>query len=73
MPVYVQEENRNGYDGGYFTVAELIQAAVEAHNAGAAGYIFHTAAGFDLSSSSFFDNLDSVERGVVDGLSAAVF
>ena len=29
MPVYVQEENRNGYDGGYFTVAELIQVLLK--------------------------------------------
>ena len=58
MPVYVQEENRNGYDGGYFTVAELIQVAVEAHNAGAAGYIFHTATGFVIYLRQvFFDNL----------------
>ena len=73
IPVYLQEEQRNGYEGGDFTAAQLIQAGVEARNAGAAGYVFHTDAGFDLSAASFFNSLDSAERDAVDRLSAAVF
>ena len=72
MPVYVQEENRNGYDGGYFTVAELTQAAVEAHNAAPLAISFTRRPGL-IYLRRVFDNLDSVEREVVDGLSSAVF
>lgn len=74
LPVYLQEENRRGWQGDFsLTKADFLKAAGEAVTAGAAGWVFHTAAGFDLSASSFFDNLDDVERATVDALGDVVF
>lgn len=53
--------------------SEFLQAAREAVSSGAAGWVFHTHAGFDLRSSSFLSNLDSVEKEVLDSLGAEVF
>ena len=79
IPVYLQEENRRG--GGDATGEPLrnlpkeqfFQAAREAKNAGAAAWLFHTDAGFDMSAKNFFDPLDPVEREVVEGLGEVVF
>ncbi len=67
-PIYLQEEQRRGWRGANPTKGHFLQALREALNAGAAGWVFHTDAGFDLSSSTFFDNLDPVERETVDDL-----
>ena len=76
IPVYLQEEQRRGFHTVPTYVVEdhpkeeFFQAAREAMNSGAAGWVFHTAAGFELSDTrSIFENLDNVEREVVDGLS----
>ncbi len=74
VPVYLQEEQRRGW--GTWSKpprAQFIQAAREAVAAGAAGWVFHTYAGFDLRSKSLLENLDSVEREVLDSLGVAVF
>jgi hypothetical protein len=68
MPIYLQEEARRGHSGLDPTDAEFIQAATEAASAGAAAWIFHTDAGYDLAASTFFDALDPVEVVVVDML-----
>ena len=52
---------------------EFVLAASEARRAGAAAWVFHTAAGFDLrGSNTFFASLDSVEVSIVDALGHAV-
>jgi hypothetical protein len=76
VPVYLQEESRRkGVNCGTDpTQANFVQAATAARDAGAAGWVFHTDAGFDLSGSqTFLSRLDAVERATVDTLGRAVF
>ena len=73
VPVYLQEEQRCGWTKLSPPKSEFLQAAREAVSAGAAGWVFHTHAGFDLRSSNFLANLDSVEREILDSLGAEVF
>lgn len=73
IPVYLQEEARRGHSGLNPTKAQFVQAAKEAKAAGAAGWIFHTDAGFDLAAGSFFSQLDSVETDTVNALPTAIF
>jgi hypothetical protein len=73
VPVYLQEEARRAYGGLDPTQAQFVQAATEARDAGAAGWVFHTDAGFDLASATFFDSLDPEEQSTVDTLGAAIF
>lgn len=72
-PVNLQEEQRRGWTMVSPPKSEFLQAAREAVSSGAAGWVFHTHAGFDLRSSSFLSNLDSVEKEVLDSLGAEVF
>jgi hypothetical protein len=72
VPVYLQEEARRGHSGLDPSQAEFVQAATEARDAGAAGWVFHTDAGFDLATATFFDSLDDVEKATVDALGPAV-
>lgn len=74
IPVFLQEEARRRHSSLNPSAAEFLEAAVKARDAGAAGWIFHTEAGFDLSGArSFFVNLDAEERKVVDGLAARIW
>ncbi len=73
IPVYLQEEARRGHSGLNPSKEEFITAALQARDADAAGWIFHTDAGFNLSDQSFFERLDSVERAVVEELPCRVF
>jgi hypothetical protein len=73
VPVYLQEEQRRGWTKISPPKSDFLQAAREARDAGAAGWVFHTYAGFDLRSSNFLANLDSVEREVLDSLGTQVF
>jgi len=72
IPVYLQEENRRKDNAGP-AKDEFFKAAEDAVNLGAAAWIFHTAAGFSLKDSAFFDNLDSTEQAVIDELSSRIF
>lgn len=73
IPVFLQEEARRRHSGLNPTATEFLDAARKARDAGAAGWIFHTDAGFDLSGSrTFFGNLDAEERRAVDHLAAQV-
>lgn len=72
IPLYLQEENRRKNDSGP-DANEFFTSAKQALDAGAAGWIFHTSAGFDLAEKNFFENLDSVEQSVVDELSSRIF
>lgn len=73
VPVYLQEEQRRGWTKVSPPKSEFLQAAREAREAGAGGWVFHTYAGFDLRSKSLLENLDEVEREVIDSLGATVF
>jgi hypothetical protein len=68
MPIYLQEDARRGHSGLDPSAEEFIGAAQAAVAAGAAGWIFHTDAGFELGTSDFFGALDEVEAIVVDTL-----
>ena len=72
IPIYLQEENRRKDNTGP-TKEEFFKAAEDAVNLGAAAWVFHTAAGFTLKDSTFFDNLDPTERIIVDELGSRVF
>ncbi|WP_143755447.1 hypothetical protein [Gloeocapsopsis sp. IPPAS B-1203] len=71
-PVYVQEDHRNGWRGGDFTKEQFLQAAQEAKTNGAAGWVFHTDAGFSLIDREFFAELDATERQVIRELGSAI-
>jgi hypothetical protein len=73
VPVYLQEEARRGHSGLDPTVDQFLQAAREARDSGAAGWIFHTDAGFELATASFFESLDAEELATVDALGAEIF
>lgn len=72
MPIYLQEEARRGHSGLDPSAEEFVGAAQAAVAAGAAGWIFHTDAGFELGTADFFASLDEVETVVVDTLPAAL-
>ena len=74
VPVYLQEDARRRHSGLNPSRGEFFRAVTEAYHAGAAGWVFHTDAGFDLQGTrTFLGNLDSEELAVVDGLASAVF
>jgi hypothetical protein len=73
IPVYLQEEARRGHSGLDPTKDQFLQAAREARDAGAAAWILHTDAGFDLAAASFFESLDPEEHATVDALGAEIF
>jgi hypothetical protein len=72
MPIYLQEEARRGHSGLDPSAEEFVGAAQMAVAAGAAGWIFHTDAGFELGVADFFASLDEVETIVVDTLPGAL-
>jgi hypothetical protein len=71
-PIHLQEEARRGYcsgdDDDSCHVRHFLQALGEAAEFGAAGWVFHTDAGFrlDVGTDSFYRRLDSEERRVLD-------
>lgn len=71
-PIYLQEEARRGHSGLDPSAQEFVGAAQAAVAAGAAGWIFHTDAGFELGTPDFFGALDEVEVVVVDTLPGAL-
>lgn len=61
VPIYLNEERRA--DGAKPLGAESYERAIaEARAAGAAGWLFHTAAGFELGKKPFLDALSADER-----------
>lgn len=68
MPIYLQEEARRGHSGLDPTADEFVTAAQQARDAGAAAWIFHTDAAFELGPAGIFAALDEVEAAVVDTL-----
>lgn len=73
IPIYLQEEHRIGYKKAFFAADDFLLAARASVITGAAGWIFHTAAGFDMSTSDFFHNLSSVEIDIVNSMGDEVF
>lgn len=65
-PVYLQEEQRRNYKGSNVSMDNFIESYKKAKTSGAAGWNFHTSAGFELGTSDFFSNLDSVEKDVIN-------
>jgi len=72
VPIYLQEENRRGFVN-FPPAYQFIQAARQARDAGAAGWIFHSAAGFDLRDHTFVEALDAEEQIALEQLANAVF
>jgi hypothetical protein len=76
IPIYFQEPNRCGTGGQYADCtaggSELVTAAVEAKKAGAAAWVFHTMAGYDLRDKTWFALLNGAEKDAVGKLGAAV-
>lgn len=72
--ILLQEENRIGSDGYQPKSAnEYLTAAIEAREAGAEAFVFHTAAAYDPSKGSFRAQLKvPVETGAFDGLSTVL-
>lgn len=68
-PIHLQEDNRRR-DGAGPSKRDFITALGGAHAGGAAGWCFHTEAGFDLTSRSFFAQLDPVELDTIDELAS---
>ncbi len=73
IPVYLQEEARRGWNDMYPSADDFKTAASQARDSGAAAWVFHTSAGYELDDKSFFDALDSVEKEVIDELYEAVY
>ncbi len=74
VPVYLQEENRRG-DGdgsGVLPKEQFFQAASEAKNVGAAAWLFHTEAGFNLSTQDIMSRLDPVELQIADSIGSTI-
>jgi len=66
LPVHLQEPFRNAYGGASYpfdTFCKDLKAAVSTK---AAGWCFHTEAGFNLAQTKFFDKLDAAEKDVVN-------
>lgn len=76
VPVYVQEDHRRGWTSRTAPVEpveiDFLTAATGAKRAGAAGWVFHTAAGYELESQDFVSSLDFVEQSVVAKLANQV-
>jgi hypothetical protein len=67
LPIYLNEEQRA--EPGTRLAAETYQRALSAaRQAGAAGWLFHTAAGFELGKRPFLDALTPDERAGLDRL-----
>jgi hypothetical protein len=65
VPIYMQEPNRCGTGDQYATCdgdgSEFVTAAVNAKTAGAAGWVFHTTASYDLRAQSLEAQLQPTE------------
>ncbi len=71
-PIYLQEEARRGHcgagDDDNCDAGDFLQSLGEAAEFGAAGWVFHTDAGYrlDFGTKSFYERLDDQERRVLD-------
>lgn len=71
-PIHLQEEARRGFchgdDNDSCKAQHFLQSLAEAAEFGAAGWVFHTDAGYrlDVGNDSFYRRLDSEEKRVLD-------
>ena len=75
LPIYFQEPNRCGSGGQYAdctTGDEFVAAAVNAKTAGAAAWIFHNEASYDLRTATLASRLNAGEHDAVNRLAAAL-
>lgn len=68
LPWYSQEPARNGWQGQTWPVSEFEALFRSTRANGALGACFHTGAWFDVTSRDGWDQLDAVERQVVDSV-----
>lgn len=68
IPIYLNEERRAEPGRGTIPAAAYLAAASGARAAGAAGWVFHTAAGYALSKGGFVRALGAEERRALEGL-----
>ncbi|MEQ1656480.1 MAG: hypothetical protein ABL960_12340 [Nitrospira sp.] len=68
VPIYLQEENRQRWPDSSvnYPASDFLAAATQAKNAGAAAWIFHTNAGFQMANTTFMDNLQNLNAGCVN-------
>lgn len=68
IPVYLNEEHRAEPGRGTIPAAVYLAAAAGAREAGAAGWVFHTPAGYALSTTGFVRALGAEERRALEAL-----
>lgn len=75
-PIYLQEEERKGYQGSApapaWSPEQALASALGARRAGAVGWCFHTEAGFNVETQKMWDQLDSDEIAALASISAAL-
>jgi hypothetical protein len=67
VPIYLNEERRAN-ESAHLAPEAYVRARTGAATAGAAGWLFHTAAGFELAKRSFLDALTADERAGLQAL-----
>jgi hypothetical protein len=73
VPIVNDEPGREpAENGGLGNAAGYLQLAQDMKTAGAAGFLFHTDAAFDVDSASMVSQLDAVEITAINGLRAAL-
>ncbi|MBI2833067.1 MAG: hypothetical protein HYX76_01400 [Acidobacteria bacterium] len=72
LPIYLNEENRARYGNRSIPSEDYLTAAAGAARAGAAGWVFHTDAGFALYRRRFLEAVSAEERRALELLAGAV-
>ena len=67
LPIYLNEERRAS-ESARLAPETYAQARTGAASAGAAGWLFHTAAGFELAKKPFLEALSAEERSGLEGV-----
>lgn len=73
IPIYLQEEQRRSFHGAMPSKDEFLQAARESARSGAAAWLFHTGAGFNMSAQPMYQIFDSVELDTVESLADHIY
>jgi hypothetical protein len=72
VPLYLQEEGRRRHSGLNPEVDDFLRAAINARQAGAASWVFHTDAAYNLALGPLYDQLDPVEAEAAERLARAL-
>lgn len=71
--IHLQEEQRRGWQGAMPSADDFRTSLRNTIQAGAAGWVFHNDAGYNLNGSRrFFNQLDNVEESVIDDFEGIV-